>query len=76
MFSFALKGAGDTRFVTLLALTMPWPLMVLPTWIFRNHLGAVYWSWAAASIYIILLALVFWRRFVGGKWKSMSVIHG
>lgn len=76
VFSFALKGAGDTRFVTLLALTMPWPIMVLPTWIFRNHAGAVYWSWAAASIYIISLALVFWRRFVGGKWKSMSVIHG
>lgn len=76
VFSFALKGAGDTRFVTLLALTMPWPLMVLPTWCFRNYPGAVYWSWGASSVYIVLLAIVFWRRFVGGKWKSMSVIHG
>lgn len=76
VFSFALKGAGDTRFVTLLALTMPWPLMVLPTWIFRNNVDAVYWAWGASSVYIIVLAFVFWRRFVGGKWKSMSVIHG
>lgn len=75
VFSFALKGAGDTRFVTLLALTLPWPLMVLPAWLVRDLKGAVYWSWGMASIYSVTLALVFWRRFVGGKWKSMSVIH-
>lgn len=75
VFSFALKGAGDTRFVTILALLMPWPLMVLPTWYLKDHEGAIYWAWGAASIYIILQALVFWRRFVGGKWKSMSVIN-
>ena len=74
VFSFALKGAGDTRFVTLVALLMPWPLMVLPTWLWRDWPGAVYWAWGAASVYIILQALVFLVRFRGGKWKQMSVI--
>lgn len=75
VFSFALKGAGDTRFVTLVALAMPWPLMVLPTWIVKDWEGAIYWAWGAASIYIILQAFVFLTRFRGGKWKTMSVIN-
>jgi len=75
VFSFALKGAGDTRFVTAVALFMPWPLMVGPSWLMKDWHNAVYWAWAAASVYIILQALVFWRRFLGGKWKAMSVIN-
>ncbi|WP_141735789.1 MATE family efflux transporter [Oligoflexus tunisiensis] len=75
IFSFALKGAGDTRFVTLVALTVPWPLMVLPTWIVKDWDGAVYWAWAAASFFIIFQSFIFLARFRGGQWKSMSVIH-
>ncbi len=73
--SFALKGAGDTRFVTLVALTLPWPLMVIPTWYVKDMSSAVYLAWGAASVFIVTQALVFWRRFAGGKWKSMSVIN-
>lgn len=75
VFSFALKGAGDTRFVTLVALTMPWPFMVLPTWLMKDWSGAIYWGWAAASLYIVLQAFVFLARFKQGKWRSMSVIN-
>jgi MATE family multidrug resistance protein len=75
IFSFALKGAGDTQFVTFVALLMPWPLMVFPTWLFKDFNGAIYWAWGAASVYIICQAFVFWNRFVGGKWKAMSVIN-
>lgn len=75
VFSFALKGAGDTRFVTLVALLMPWPLMVLPTWLLKDYEGAVYWAWGAASVFIISQAMVFLWRFLGGKWKEMSVIN-
>lgn len=73
--SFALKGAGDTRFVFLAALFLPWPLMVLPTYLFRNAENALYLSWSAASFYIFILSLTIALRFRGGKWKSMSVIH-
>jgi MATE family multidrug resistance protein len=76
IFSFALKGAGDTRFVTLVALTVPWPLMVAPTWIVKDWNGAVYWAWGAASFFIIFQSFIFLTRFRGGKWKDMSVIHG
>jgi MATE family multidrug resistance protein len=75
VFSFALKGAGDTRFVSLVALVLPWPLMVFPTWLARTSSDGVYWAWAAASVFIMLQAIVFWRRFVGGRWKQMRVIE-
>lgn len=74
IFSFSLKGAGDTRFVTIMALLLPWPLMVLPAYLFRNEPGAVYWAWGAATVFSMVQASIFWRRFVGGKWKQMSVI--
>lgn len=75
LFSFSLKGAGDTRYVTLIALTLPWPFMVLPTLLVKDWQGAIYWAWGAASFYIILQAFIFLARFKGGKWKSMSVIN-
>ena len=74
VFSLALKGAGDTRFVSAVALVIPWPIMVLPTWLMKDLPGAVYWAWAAASLYVITQALIFWRRFARGKWKQMRVI--
>jgi len=75
VFSFALKGAGDTRFVSLVALVLPWPLMVLPTWLASERQDGVFWAWGAASVFIMTQACVFWTRFVRGKWKGMSVIE-
>ncbi len=75
VFSFALKGSGDTRFVTLVALLLPWPLMVIPTWWMADWEGSVYWAWGAASLFIVTQAFVFLFRFRGGKWKKMSVIR-
>ena len=37
VFAFSLKGAGDTKFVTIVALLLPWPLMVLPAYLFREQ---------------------------------------
>lgn len=74
IFSLALKGAGDTRFVSTVALIIPWPLMVLPTFLLKDATGSIYWAWGAASLYIITQALIFWRRFSHGKWKQMRVI--
>jgi len=74
VFSFSLKGAGDTKFVTTVALILPWPIMVVPTFFLVKIPNGLYWSWAAAAVFSFVQATVFWRRFVGGKWKQMSVI--
>lgn len=77
VFSFALRGAGDTRFVTLMVLVLAWPLMVLPTFVawYFEWPGAIYWAWGSASVYVIALGVTFLVRFQGGKWKTMRVIE-
>jgi MATE family multidrug resistance protein len=75
VFAFALKGAGDTRFVTVMAVLLAWPIMVLPTWAVWQRGGGLYWAWTFASLYIVALALVFLWRFYQGRWKTMRVIE-
>jgi multidrug resistance protein, MATE family len=74
--SFALKGAGDTRFVSLVALTVPWPLMVLPAYLLMNTEGAVILAWASCALYAIAVTAILFWRFRQGRWKTMSVIRG
>ena len=73
IFSFALKGAGDTLCLPRSA-HAALAIMVLPTILMREWEGAVFWAWGAASVFGITQALVFCHRFLGGKWKSMGVI--
>ncbi len=73
--SFALRGAGDTRFVTRVALSLPWPVLVVPTWAAWYCGWGLYWAWGFASAYIMLLAVVYLVRFRQGKWRDMRVIE-
>jgi MATE family multidrug resistance protein len=75
VFSFALRGAGDTRFVTAAAVGISWPVMVLPSWAAWHYDWGLYWAWGFASGYIILLSAVLAARFLQGRWKSMRVIE-
>jgi MATE family multidrug resistance protein len=85
-YSFALRGAGDTRFVTWLTFTFAWPVMVIPTYLvvtYREQLAAkfpqmgdpIYWAWGFATAHIITMSICFWLRFRTGKWKRMRVIE-
>jgi MATE family multidrug resistance protein len=74
-FAFALRGAGDTRFVSLLTFALAWPIMVVPTFVVVQLGGNLYWAWAFATAYIIAMAVCFYLRFRTGKWKRMRVIE-
>ncbi|MGL6095259.1 MAG: MATE family efflux transporter [Fimbriiglobus sp.] len=74
-FAFALRGAGDTRFVTAVTFALAWPLMVIPTFLVVRAGGSVYWAWGFATLHILAMALCFFLRFRSGKWKSMRVIE-
>jgi multidrug resistance protein, MATE family len=74
-FSFALRGAGDTRFVSLLTFALAWPIMVVPTFVVVRAGGSIYAAWLFATAYIIAMAVCFFLRFRTGKWKSMRVIE-
>jgi len=75
IFAFALKGAGDTRFVTILSVGLGWPLMVLPTWAAWEYGWGLTWAWTFASAYVIVLGLALLARFRGGRWQTMRVIE-
>lgn len=72
--SFALKGAGDTAFVSLMALVVPWPIMVLPTFLMREMHNAVYYSWGSAAVYSLVISSLLIVRFRHGAWKNMKVV--
>ncbi len=74
-FSFALRGAGDTRFVSLLTFALAWPIMVVPTIMVVRAGGNIYWAWCFATAYILAMAVCFSLRFRSGKWKRMRVIE-
>jgi MATE family multidrug resistance protein len=74
-FSFALRGAGDTRFVSLLTFALAWPIMVIPTFLVVRSGGNIYWAWGFATAYIIAMAGCFALRFRSGRWKMMRVIE-
>jgi MATE family multidrug resistance protein len=74
-FSFALRGAGDTRFVSLLTFALAWPIMVVPTFLVVRSGGNIYWAWGFATAYILTMAVCFSLRFRSGRWKSMRVIE-
>jgi MATE family multidrug resistance protein len=74
-FGFALRGAGDTRFVTMMTFCLAWPIMVLPTYLVVRSGGSVYWAWWFATAHIFAMAGCFYLRFRSGRWKSMRVIE-
>jgi MATE family multidrug resistance protein len=74
-FAFALRGAGDTRFVTRVMFCLAWPIMVVPTYVSVRSGASVYRAWWFATAYIFAIALCFALRFRSGKWKSMRVIE-
>ncbi len=74
-FSFALRGAGDTKYVSKFTFLLAWPIMVIPTYLLVRNGGTILWAWSFASAYIVAMAVCFGLRFRTGKWKSMRVIE-
>lgn len=72
--SFALKGAGDTRFISMVALFVPWPLMVLPAFLVKGFENPVIWAWCFCAFYSFTTVIIVYLRFKHGRWKTMSVI--
>ncbi len=75
MFTAALKGAGDTRFLLILIASATIFLMLTPLIVGINYFGmTVYAAWSCIVIFIGSLGLLTSLRFRGGKWEKMLVI--
>jgi MATE family multidrug resistance protein len=75
IFSAGLKGAGDTSFVMWAAVIAGWALFVPPVYLTVSVFhGGLILAWVWATLYIVLLGLVYWWRFRKGKWKTIDMI--
>ena len=76
VFSAALKGAGDTRYIMFVVLLVSSVTLVLPSYIALVLLGAdIVVGWSILTLYVTVLSFVFLHRYLGGKWKSMRVLE-
>lgn len=75
VFSSAVKGAGDTKFVLKVSVVLATLLCVF-SWLAVEYweLG-IYGCWVVISSWVGLMGLVFLWRFLGGKWRTMRVIE-
>lgn len=76
VFSGALKGAGDTRFIMWTLITVAWVFFVPPVYLIVEvlHRGVfAVWSWLA--VYAAILGAVFLLRFRRGGWKRIRLLE-
>lgn len=75
IFASAIKGAGDTRFVFWTTLAVS-GLPVLFTWLGLTYWNqGLLWCWYVITAWVCLLGVIFFWRFLLGKWREMRVIE-
>jgi len=76
VFSGAIKGAGDTRFIMWTIGALSLGVMITPMYVAVEVFQAgLYVAWTLATFYICTLGIAFMIRYRQGKWKSMRVIE-
>ena len=76
VFSSALKGAGDTRYIMFMTLLVSVVGLVIPSYVAMVLLDAdIAVGWGILTVYIIVLGFAFLFRYLGGQWKTMRVIE-
>lgn len=75
--SAALRGAGDTVWPGVLTIILSWTLIIGVGYglvIAMPQLGAM-GPWIGASAYISVLGLALLARFLGGRWRELSLVQ-
>ncbi|MBW1722702.1 MAG: MATE family efflux transporter [Deltaproteobacteria bacterium] len=76
IFSGAIKGAGDTRFIMWTVGAMCLGMMIIPTYLAVEVFGGgLFTVWTIATLYVCALGVAFMLRYKQGKWKEMRVIE-
>jgi MATE family multidrug resistance protein len=76
VFSGAIKGAGDTRFIMWTIAVLTLGMMIIPVYLAIEVLGAgIYTAWTLVTAYACALGMAFMLRYRKGKWKRMRVIE-
>jgi len=76
VYSGAIKGAGDTRFIMWTIGAVCLGLMIIPVYVAVELVGAgLYTVWTFATVYACALGIAFMLRYRQGAWKKMRVIE-
>ena len=75
VFVSAIKGAGDTQFVLRVSMVMASALAVLSYLAVEQWNLGIYGCWTIIASWIGGMGVVYFLRFLQGKWKSMRVIE-
>ena len=76
VFSGALKGAGDTRFIMWTIGALSFGVMIIPVYLATEVMGAgIYTAWVLATVYVGTLGTAFALRYANGKWKEIRIIE-
>jgi len=76
IYSGAIKGAGDTRFIMWTIGAVCLGMMIVPVYVAVEIFRAgVFTVWAFASAYACALGIAFMLRYRHGAWKRMRVIE-
>jgi len=75
IFVGAIKGAGDTQFVLRVSAIMA-TLLIGASWFsIEVWQWDIYSCWMLITAWIMICGVVYFVRFLGGKWRSMRVIE-
>jgi len=76
IFSGAIKGAGDTRFIMWTVGMLSFGVMIIPIYIAVEIIHAgIYTAWTLVTVYACALGLAFMWRYRKGNWKKMRIIE-
>ena len=76
VFSGALKGAGDTKFIMWTIAALACGVMIVPVYLAVEVFKAgIYIAWFLVTFYVATLGIAFYLRYRHGKWKQMRVIE-
>lgn len=76
VFSGLLKGAGDTRWSMVSSIIIHWLLAGTAMLLTLKFKLPVLTTWLVLVLEILFLGIVFYLRFLGGKWRKMEIIKG
>jgi MATE family multidrug resistance protein len=72
----ALRGAGDTRWPTVVGAAQAWGIMIVGGWVTARcypHLGSR-GPWIFATLFVIVIGITLWIRWRRGAWEKLDVI--
>ena len=75
VFAGALRGAGDTRYIMTLSVTLHWAMAIGAVLMIRVFELPPLQIWGFFILFVITLGVAIVLRFMGGRWESIRVIE-